>query len=199
METAKPENTDARRYVISALMERLYGPTAGTIATVLIMWTAFSSVFSLLLGYSRVPYAAAIDGNYFRIFSKLHPKNRFPYVSLLAMGGIAALFCFFRLADVIAAMVVIRIIIQFLAQIVGLMVLRAKQPEMPRPFRMWLYPIPAVIAIAGFLFVLFSRSGFYKEIQYAAVLIVVGIIIYLVRSYKRKEYPFEVSSVEAQI
>src|SRR6476620_5864521 len=72
-----------RQHMIATLMERLYGTTAGTIATLLIMWTAFASVFSLLLGYSRVPYAAALDGNYFKIFSKLHPKHRFPYVSLL--------------------------------------------------------------------------------------------------------------------
>ncbi len=116
--------TDAQKYVISTLMERLYGSTAGVIATILIMWTAFSSVFSLLLGYSRVPYAAALDGNYFKVFARLHPKNKFPYVALLTMGGIAMFFCLFRLADVIAAMVVIRIIVQFLAQIVGLMILR---------------------------------------------------------------------------
>jgi len=81
---------------------------------VLIMWTAFASVFSLLLGYSRVPYAAARDGNYFAVFARVHPRHRFPYVSLLVMGGIATLFCFFRLADVIAAMVVIRILVQLL-------------------------------------------------------------------------------------
>ena len=183
-------NTDAQKYVISTLMERLYGPTAGVIATVLIVFTAFSSVFSLLLGYSRVPYAAALDGNYFSFFKKLHPKHNFPYVSLLVMGGVAALFCFFRLADVIAAMVVIRILVQFLAQITGLLVLRRMQPEMPRPFKMWLYPLPAIVAILGFLYVLFMRPNFQKEIKYAAVLIVIGLIIYLVRSYKRKEFPF---------
>jgi amino acid transporter len=190
VEVAKPENAGVRQYVISTLMERLYGPTAGTIATILIMWTAFSSVFSLLLGYSRVPYAAALDGNYFRVFSKLHPKHHFPYVSLLMMGGIAMLFCFLRLADVIAALVVIRIIVQFLAQIVGLMILRKIKPDMPRPFRMWLYPVPAILAILGFLFVLFSRKDFQKEVHYAGVLILAGVIVYLIRSYKRKEFPF---------
>ena len=190
VEVAKPENAGVRQYVISTLMERLYGPTAGTIATILIMWTAFSSVFSLLLGYSRVPYAAARDGNYFKVFAKVHPKHHFPYVSLLTMGGIATLFCFFRLADVIAALVVIRIIVQFLAQIVGLLVLRATKPDMPRPFKMWLYPIPAILAVSGFLFVLFSRTDFQKEIRYAAVLIVAGVIVFLTRSYKRKEFPF---------
>jgi amino acid transporter len=182
--------TDAQKYVVSAMMERLYGPTAGVIATVLIIFTAFASVFSLLLGYSRVPYAAALDGNYFKIFSKLHPVHRFPYISLLTMGAIAAVFCFFRLADVIAALVVIRILIQFLAQIVGLLILRRTRPDVPRPFKMWLYPVPAIIALIGFLYVMFMRKGFLTQVRYAAVLIVAGVIIYLVRSYRRREFPF---------
>ncbi|MFM9903943.1 MAG: APC family permease [Pyrinomonadaceae bacterium] len=182
---------DAQKYMVSTLMERLYGPAAGVVATVLIMFTAFSSVFSLLLGYSRVPYAAALDGNYFSFFAKLHPKHKFPYRSLLVMGGIASIFCFFRLADVIAALVVIRIIVQFIAQIVGLMILRSTRPEMPRPFKMWLYPIPAVIALIGFLYVLFMRDGFLTQVKYAAVLIAVGLIVYMIRSYRRREYPFE--------
>ena len=190
META---NSDARRYVISVFIERIYGSTAGVIATLLIMWTAFASVFSLLLGYSRVPYAAALDGNYFKVFSKVHPKHKFPYVSLLAMGGVAALFCFFRLADVIAALVVIRILIQFLAQIIGVLILRQTRPEFPRPFRMWLYPLPALIAIVGFVYVLFMRPNFMKEIKYATVLIVLGLIAYFVRAYRRNEFPFDKS------
>ena len=106
------------------------------------------------------------------------------------MGGIAAIFCFFKLADIIAALVVIRILIQFLAQIVGLLILRSTRPDMPRPFKMWLYPVPAVLAMIGFLYVLFMRPGFFKEIKYAIVLVVLGLIVYFVRSYKRKEFPF---------
>jgi amino acid transporter len=184
------KNDALRQHTISTLMERLYGTTAGTIATVLIMWTAFASVFSLLLGYSRVPYAAALDGNYFKVFAKLHEKNRFPYVSLLTMGAIAAIFCLFRLADIIAAMVVIRIIIQFIAQIVGLLILRKTRPDVPRPFKMWLYPLPALVALIGFLYVMFMRDGFFTQVKYAVVLIVLGLTIYLIRSYKRKEFPF---------
>ena len=190
-EFSETANSDARKFVISVFMERLYGPTAGIIATLLIMLTAFASVFSLLLGYSRVPFAASLDGNYFKIFRKIHPKHNFPYVSLLIMGGIAMLFCFFRLADVVAALVVIRITIQFLAQIVGLLILRQTRPDIPRPFKMWLYPVPALLAIVGFLYVLFMRPNFQKEIKYAAVLLIIGLIIYFVRSYKRGEYPFD--------
>ncbi len=189
-EFSEAAKSDARKFVVSVMMERLYGPTAGVIATLLIMWTAFSSVFSLLLGYSRVPYAAALDGNYFGIFKRVHPKHHFPYVSLLMMGGIAALFCFLKLADVVAALVVIRIMVQFLAQIIGLLILRKTQPDMPRPFKMWLYPIPAIIAVVGFLYVLFMRQNFQKEVKYAIVLIIIGLIIYFVRSYTRKEFPF---------
>lgn len=188
-------NNDAlRQHMISSLMERLYGSTAGTIATVLIMWTAFASVFSLLLGYSRVPYAAALDGNYFKIFAKVHPEKRFPYMSLLIMGAFAGLFCFFKLADIIAAMVVIRLLVQFIAQIVGLLILRSTRPDMPRPFKMWLYPLPAFVALAGFLYVMFMRDGFTKQIKFAAVLIVIGLAIYMFRSYRRKEYPFQHSA-----
>ena len=183
-------NEGLRQHMISTLMERLYGTTAGTIATVLIMWTAFASVFSLLLGYSRVPYAAAEDGNYFKIFAKLHEKNRFPYVSLLVMAAFAGLFCFFKLADIIAAMVVIRILIQFLAQIVGLLILRKTRPDYPRPFRMWLYPVPAIVALVGFLYVMFMRNGFQTQLIYASVLIVAGLVVYFARAYKRGEYPF---------
>jgi len=191
-------NSDARRYVISTFMERLYGHWAGLLVTALIMWTAFASVFSLLLGYSRVPYAAARDGNYFHVFSRVHPQHRFPYISLLVLGGIAAGFCFLRLADVIAALVVIRILVQFLAQIVGVMILRRRRPDLPRPFRMWLYPLPALIALCGFVYVLFMRPDFQKEMRYAAVLIVLGLAIYFVRALARGEWPFRASLARAR-
>ena len=177
-------------YVVSIFMQRIYGTWAANLVTGLVMWTAFASVFSLILGYSRVPYAAALDGNYFRAFGKVHPKLRFPYVSLLALGAVALLFCFFRLADVIAALVVIRILLQFLVQAMGLIVLRFRQPDLPRPFRMWLYPLPALIASCGFLFVLFSRKNFEKEIRYAAVILVAGILIYMVRAWRNREWPW---------
>src|SRR5271169_4721531 len=177
-------------YIVSVFMERIYGNWAGRAIAALIIWTAFASVFSLLLGYSRVPYAAAMDGNYFAIFARVHPEKRFPTVSLLALGGVAILFCVLRLADVIAALVIIRILLQFIVQAVGVMVLRHRRPDMPRPFRMWLYPLPAVLAIAGFLFILVARLNFLREIRYALVILIAGMLVYLVRSWKRKEWPF---------
>jgi amino acid transporter len=177
-------------FVMSGMMQRVYGNWAGRAIAILIIWTGFASVFSLLLGYSRVPYAAALDGNYFRSFATVHPKHRFPTVSLLALGLAATLFCLLRLADVIAALVVIRISLQFLIQAVGLIVFRIRRPEVPRPFRMWLYPVPALLAIAGFVFILFSRVNSMRELRYAIIITIVGAAIYLVRSWRRREWPF---------
>ncbi len=180
-----------RLYLVSVFMQRIYGTWAANLVTVLVMWTAFASVFSLLLGYSRVPYAAAIDGNYFPSFSRVHPQHHFPYVSLLALGGVAMLFCFLSLADLIAALVVIRILLQFLVQAIGLIVLRIRRPDMPRPFRMWLYPLPALVASVGFVFVVVNRTNSMKQIRYAAVILVTGVAIYLFRAFRHGEWPFD--------
>ena len=189
-ELAQSGAANSKLYVVSTLMERVYGHGAASVISVLVMWTAFASVFSLTLGYSRVPYAAALDGNYFRAFARVHPVYQFPYVSLLALAGVAALFCFLRLADLIAALVVIRIVLQYLVQAVGVIVLRIRRPEMARPFRMWLYPVPALVAAGSFVFILISRTGFLREIRYAAVILMVGIAVYCVRAWRRQEWPF---------
>jgi len=189
-------HSNARNFVISVFMQRIYGPAAATVVTLLILWTAFASVFSLMLGYSRVPYAAALDGNYFRSFGRLHQKHRFPHVSVLTMGLVAVAFCSLKLVDVIAALVVIRLLLQFLIQAVGLIVLRWRRPDLERPFRMWLYPVPALLAIIGFLYILISRPNFYKELRYGFAILVAGLVIYAVRAWRRGEWPFAKRSAD---
>jgi amino acid transporter len=147
-------------------------------------------VYALLLGYSRVPYAAAMDHNYFPIFARVHPRHRIPHVSLLMLAGVAMLFCVLQLADLVAALVVIRILLQFLLQQVGVMVLRRTQPEMVRPFKIWLYPVPPLVAITGFLYILFSRPHFAREIFFAMVVLLSGTATYGLRAYRRREWPF---------
>jgi amino acid transporter len=180
----------AKFAVVAVLMERTLGGTMAKVLALLVMWTAFASVFSLLLAYSRAPYAAAVDGNYFRAFARLHPRHRFPNVSLLALGAVAALFCFFNLSQVIAALVAIRILLQYVLQQVGVIVLRVRRPEMQRPFRMWLYPLPPLAALAGFVFILFSRPDASREFIYAGAVAATGSLLYLLRAYRRREWPF---------
>jgi amino acid transporter len=180
---------EARYYIASTLLQRTFGTWWGMFGTFLIMWTAFASVFSLMLGYSRVPYAAAQDGNFFRAYAKLHPKHQFPHRSLLTLGLVTTAFCMLRLQDLIAALVVIRIMVQFLMQVFGLLLLRSRRPDFPRPFRMYLYPIPALLAALGFVYILCARPNL-KEIRFGAAIACVGIVLFLVRSWQRKEWPF---------
>lgn len=184
------QDSAAKFAVVAVLMERTFGDTAAKVLALLVMWTAFASVFSLLLSYSRVPYAAARDGNYFRVFGRVHPKHHIPDVSLLALGGVAAVFCFFSLTAVIAALVAIRILLQFIMQQVGVMVLRVKRPELLRPFRIWLYPVPPVLALVGFLFIVFSRKHAERELLDAVVVGLTGSGIYFARAWRRREWPF---------
>ncbi len=174
-----------RQALIAYFMQTAYGGAAGAamgkLAAVLVMVAAFASVFSLLLGYSRIPFAAARDGNFFRSLGKLHPEGKFPHVSLLWLGGVAALFCFFTLGEVIAGLVVLRILVQFVAQHVGVLWMRRTQPDRPRPFRMWLYPLPPLAALAGFGWILVGRVNFGRELGMAAGVVVVGAVVYWLR------------------
>jgi amino acid transporter len=189
-ELASATDSNSRLAVVAVMLQRTLGSTAGRALAALVVWTAFASIFALLLAFSRVPYVAALDGNFFRVFGRLHPKHAFPHISLLAMGAAATLFCFFSLAHVIAALVTIRIILQFILQQVGVMVLRVREPERVRPFRIWLYPLPPLFALAGFLFILFSRPNASHELIYGAVIAVSGAAIFFVRSRMRREWPF---------
>jgi len=175
------QEVQASTFIASDFMQRIWGVWVARVITVLMIWTAFASVFSLILGYSRVPYAAALEGNYFKAFGKVHPKHGFPHVSLLTLGGVAMCFCLFRLADVVTALVVIRVMVQFLAQTIGIIVLRSRRPELPRPFRMWLYPVPAMLAFLGFVYLLIMRPKSIESIRVAIALILVGTILFAVR------------------
>jgi amino acid transporter len=140
-------------FVVSMFMQQIYGSRVASVFTLLVLWTAFASVFALLLGYSRIPYAAARDGYFFKSFAALHPTKGFPHVSLLVLGALSIGCSFLSLGTVIDALIATRILVQFVGQIAGLVLLRRDRPDMPRPYRMWFYPLPAVLALAGWLFI----------------------------------------------
>ncbi len=137
--------------VVSEMMKRVWGNDIAGIFTLLVLWTALASCVALLLGYSRIPYAAARDGNFFRVFGKLHPTGAFPHVSLVVIGLLAAGFTFLPLDTVINSLLTTRIAVQFIGQIAALISLRRAQPALARPFKMWLYPLPAFIALTGWI------------------------------------------------
>jgi hypothetical protein len=181
---AHPES----EFIVSSFMERLYGPNVATVFTFLILWTAFGSVFALLLGYSRIPFAAARDGYFFSVFGRLHPTKQFPHVSLVVLGVIAAICALLPLGFVIDALITTRIIVQFMGQVFAVMLLRARRPDMPRPFRMWLYPLPAFVALAGWIFLLLT-SG-WRLIALGVGTLLLGVVCFLVWSWRLRSWPF---------
>jgi amino acid transporter len=171
-------------FIVSVFIERIYGVTAARIATALVLWVAFASLFAVLLGYSRVPYAAALDGNFFKVFARLHPTKNFPHVSLLYIAGLGLLFSLqFTLREVISAILAMRILVQFVAQAVGVVRLRQRKGTAALPFRMWLYPLPVVLSILIWLFVFVSTGWF---ALWGMLLAATGLVVYLLKTrYER--------------
>lgn len=168
------------KYLVSAFMEQLYGTTAAGIVTVLILCIAFSSLFAVVLGYSRVPYAAAVDGNFFRPFAKLHPTKNFPYISLIVLCLLGFLFSLFmRLGDVISSILAMRIVIQFIGQAVGVVLLRRREGEASLPFKMWLFPVPVIVSIAIWFFLFFSTGWF---ALWGSLIAIAGVIVFLLKN-----------------
>ena len=176
-------------FVISLFIQRIMGDTAAVVVTCLILWVAFASVFSATLGYSRIPYAAAADGAFFRVFARLHPTRQFPHISLLALGALAFIFSLlFRLSEVISAILAMRILVQFIGQAVGLLILRKQRDKNLFPYRMPFYPVPVYIAIALWLFILVS-TGF-KMVFMGLTVIAAGSVVYFLKARSRGEWPF---------
>jgi amino acid transporter len=182
------ESRPNANFVVSIFMERIYGSKVATFFTAMILWTAFGSVFALLLGYSRIPYAAAEDGYFFKVFAKLHPKHKFPHVSLVVLGVISIVFAFFDLGLVIDALITTRILVQFIGQIFAVAFLRKQRPGMERPYRMWLYPLPGAIALIGWIFIFATSDS--KVILFGLGSLGLGFVFFLVWSWRSARWPF---------
>jgi APA family basic amino acid/polyamine antiporter len=167
--------------IAATFIERLYGPRVAVAFTMLILWTAAACMFALTLGYSRVPYAAARQGDFFAAFARLHSVHRYPQTSLWTLAGLTAFWCFFDLTTVISAAVVVRLGVQFMGQIVGLHLLRRRLPAESLPFRMRLYPLPSLVALAGWSFLLATSDA--RVLGLAALVTATGLAAYAVRRY----------------
>lgn len=174
--------------IASLVVEHSWGHGAAAVMTILIIVTAFASVFAGLLGGSRVPFQAAHDKVFLSVFGKLHAKHGFPHVALLTMGVITAIGTFFDLAEVINMLLAATIIVQFIAQIAALVVLRKRQPELHRPYRQWLYPVPCVIALVGWIYVYLSASTL--SLILSGIWIVAGLAVFALWARVNRSWPF---------
>jgi len=187
-ELVPAEQHPESNFVVSIFMQKAYGSGVALWFTAMVLWTAFGSVFALLLGYSRIPYAAAVDGYFFKIFGRLHPKKNFPYVSLLVLGSIAILCSFLSLGMVIDALITTRILIQFIGQIGAVMLLRRNAPQMVRPYKIWLYPLPNLVALCGWIFVFATTQ--WPIIVFGLASLLLGVVGFVIWSQQTRQWPF---------
>jgi amino acid transporter len=187
-------------YIASEFMEHVWGRHMAYVLTGLILWTSFASTFALMLGYSRIPYAAAQDGYFFRSFRHVHPKHQIPDFSLLILGIVTVLVSFVPLEAEITILLTSRILVQFIAQGFGVFLLHRRFPPQKRPFRMWLYPVPVVLAMLGWTWVFvtsgsttvapFGYSMTHTNMFWGAISLVAGVPIFFLWAWRSRVWPF---------
>jgi amino acid transporter len=174
--------------VASSVLEQAWGSTAAQIITALIVIAAIGSVFAGLLGGSRVPFEAARDKVFLSVFAKLHPKLNLPTAGVIAMGVITIIGSLFTLTTIINAAVATLVIIQSLAQVAAIVVLRRRQPNLQRPYRQWLYPVPTIVALVGWVYVYYSAT--WLSIALSLGWIVIGCVAFLIYAKAETTWPF---------
>ena len=179
------------KYVASDLIARLHPGIAASFMTVLILIIAMAGLFAGMLGASRIPYAAAVDGRFFSAFARLHPTKRFPSFAVLFIGVSSTICCLLEFDALVTAVVVISVMIGALPVLAAVPMLRRRRPEVRLPFRMWLYPVPILIALVGWTSVVVASGLEYFVV--GLVLLLLGIGAYLWRAKRSAEWPFEVS------
>ncbi len=168
---AQQSRTIASLFIERTFTDPAHGRIAALVMTSLILFVTASSLYSVILGYSRIPFAAARDGQFFRVFGRLHPTKHFPHVSLLTIGAVTLPFCFFSLGQLVSWLIQVQILLQFVWQCAAVILLRRYRPDVAKPFRMWLYPLPALISLAMWIYIFLSAplAGIVFSVAFLAV------------------------------
>jgi amino acid transporter len=176
--------TIASEFIVRTFADPGTGRVAGTVMTGLILFVAAASLYATILGYSRIPFAAARDGDFFAVFARLHPTKHFPHVSLLAITLISLPFCFFTLGQLVSWLIQVQILLRFIWQCAAVILLRRYRPDVPQPFTMWLYPWPALLSLALWLYIFFT--GPFDGIVFSFGFLVVSVAAYGVFARQRR-------------
>jgi amino acid transporter len=175
--------------VVSEFIGKLYGPRAAAVMTCLILSATLGGIFTMILGYSRILYAAGGEGNFFKVFGRVHPTGHFPTVSLLAINVLAIPLCWLSLERLLSALMIIQIVFQFIPQIFAVFAIRMYRKEIHRPYGMWLYPIPALVALVGWIYVATAPEQ-RQFLGTAVALLLLGLAAYFFRARAVRSWPF---------
>ncbi len=175
--------------VVSEFIGKLYGSRAASVMTGLILAATLGGIFTMSLGFSRILYAAGAEGNFFKVFGRVHPTGRFPTISLLAVNALAIPLCWLSLERLLSALMITQIVFQFIPQVFAVFAIRMYRKEIQRPFGMWLYPVPALVALMGWIYVAATPD----QRQYlgtALILLFLGLGAYFLRAKVIRSWPF---------
>ena len=174
--------------VVSEFIGKLYGPRAAVLMTCLILAATLGGIFTLSLGYSRILYAAGAEGNFFSVFGRVHARGRFPTVSLLTINAMAIPLCCFSLERLVSALMIIQIIFQFIPQVIAIFAVRLYRQEIHRPYGMWLYPVPAIVALVGWIYVAATPDQ-RQYLSTGLLLFAIGLAAYFLRARVVRSWP----------
>ena len=175
---AQRSTSIASDFIARTFSDPAQGQVAGAIMTALILVVAAASLFALILGYSRVPFAAARDGDFFRVFARVHPTKNFPHVSLLVIGLVSIPFVFFTLGQLVNWLMQVQILLRFIWQCAAVILLWEYRKDIAQPFKMWLYPVPAIISAALWTYLFFT--GPVEGMIFSVVFLMAGVAAYWV-------------------
>ena len=166
--------TIASLFIGRTFSDPVHGRIAAIVMTALILFVTASSVYAVILGYSRIPFAAARDGQFFSVFGRLHRTKHFPHVSLLTIGAVTIPFCFFTLGQLVSWLILVQILLQFIWQCAAVILLRRYRRDIVKPFRMWLYPLPAIVSLTMWIYIFLSapRAGMLFSAAFLAAAVV---------------------------
>jgi amino acid transporter len=170
--------TIASEFIVRTFADATAGRVAGTVMTGLILFVAAASLYATILGYSRIPFAAARDGDFFAVFARVHPTKHFPHVSLVVITLISLPFCFFTLGQLVSWLIQVQILVRFIWQCAAVILLRRYRPDIPQPFTMWLYPLPALLSLALWLYIFFTGPA--EGIVFSFAFLAVSVCAYFV-------------------
>ena len=184
--------------VVSDFIGRIYGSGAASVMTCLILFATLGGIFTMTLGFSRILYASGAEGKFFRVFGRVHPTGRFPTVSLVAIGAMSIPLCWLSLGRLLSAFMIIQIIFQFIPQVLAVFAIRKFRRGIALPFHMWLYPVPALVALIGWIYVATAPEQ-RENIGTALILLLLGIGAFFLWARTAKVWPFVPTKTDTTI
>jgi APA family basic amino acid/polyamine antiporter len=138
----------ASDHVGASAAERILGPAGGTLVAVIILLSIIGTINGCFLTSPRIYFAQARDGLFFSKFAEIHPRFSTPAFSIVAQAIWAVVLLLSGTYETLLDYAMFALWVSYALMVAGMMVLRRKQPQLERPYRMWGYPVTPLLFLA---------------------------------------------------